>query len=134
MCEFPPEEWEIRHVDDLDTFRPSFPEPWKLGVAALLVVKPAAGMEGAYRIRIGGHRIAVKLRADTLFNHAALEAYTLKGEFDPATILFQPNSMASGKNSRFCFSTYIYVSKTDVYGGRYTYYMGVVAKYFPFFV
>jgi hypothetical protein len=97
MSSFPPPAWEVRFLEDLDTFEPTFPASWKLGVAALLVVKPASGTDGAFRLVLGGSQhVDVKVTAEEVFGHPAMAGYELRGRFQPGpTIKMAPNSTTS---------------------------------------
>jgi hypothetical protein len=97
MSSFPPPAWEVRFLEDLDTFEPTFPASWKLGVAALLVVKPASGTDGVFRLVLGGSQhVDVKVTAEEVFGHPAMAGYELRGQFQPGpTIKMAPNSTTS---------------------------------------
>jgi hypothetical protein len=97
MSGYPPEKWEIRLLEDLATFTPTFPEPWRLGTAVILAVKPANGAEGTFQVVLGGSQhVEVKFLATNVISHSALEGFELRGQFEPGeSISFQPNSTCS---------------------------------------
>jgi hypothetical protein len=53
MSSFPPRNWEVRYLQDMDTLTAE-PDGHKLSLAALLAVNPAGAWEGNFRLVLAG--------------------------------------------------------------------------------
>jgi hypothetical protein len=61
MSSFPPADWEVRYLQDMETYTAE-PNNCKLTLAALLAVKQAGPMEGSFRFVLAGTEdLVVKL-------------------------------------------------------------------------
>jgi hypothetical protein len=47
MSSFPPADWEVRYLQDMETYTAE-PDNRRLTLAALLAVKPAGALEGTF--------------------------------------------------------------------------------------
>jgi len=61
MSSFPPKQWEVRYLADMDTLEGTLHEDRQISLEALLAVRPSEGEEGAYRFTLAGPG-QVKLR------------------------------------------------------------------------
>jgi hypothetical protein len=97
MSSFPPRNWEVRYLQDMDTFMAE-PDNRKLSLATLLAVKPAGAREGNFRLVLAGSEdISVKIPIADFIPHKAMEGFTVMGQFQPGgQIIMQPNSTATG--------------------------------------
>jgi hypothetical protein len=96
MSSFPPADWEVRYLQDMETYTAE-PDNRRLTLAALLAVKPAGALEGTFRFVLAGTEdIEIKLPVAEFMPHKAVENFTVVGQFQPGTqIVMQPNSAAS---------------------------------------
>jgi hypothetical protein len=96
MSSFPPADWEVRYLQDMETYTAE-PNNCKLTLAALLAVKPAGPMEGSFRFVLAGTEdLVVKLPVISFIPHKAMEEFYVVSQFQPgAQIIVQPNSAAS---------------------------------------
>jgi hypothetical protein len=97
MSSFQPRNWEVRYLQDMDTFMAE-PDNRKLSLATLLAVKPAGAREGNFRLVLASSEdITVKLPVADFIPHKAVEGFTVMGQFQPGgQIIMQPNSTATG--------------------------------------
>jgi hypothetical protein len=97
MSSFPPADWEVRYLQDMDTFTVE-PDGNKLCLAALLAVKPAGALEGNFRLTLTGTEdVSIRLNVADFIPHKAMEAFTVVGQFHPGEqIQMLPNSTTSG--------------------------------------
>jgi hypothetical protein len=97
MSSFPPADWEVRYLQDMDTFTVE-PDGHKLCLAALLAVKPAGAMEENFRLTLTGTEdVSIRLNVADFIPHKAMEAFTVVGQFHPGEqIQMLPNSTTSG--------------------------------------
>jgi hypothetical protein len=97
MSSFPPANWEVRFLQDMDTFTAE-PNGSKLSLAALLAVKPAGAMEGNFRLTLTGTEdVSIRLAVTDFIPHRAMEPFTVVGQFHPGEqIQMLPNSTTSG--------------------------------------
>ena len=96
MFTFPPTNWEVYPLEEMEHRPPQFPETWKLGLETYLAVRPSDGFEGTFRLALGGcSLINVRFAATDVIPHTSMEAYTLTGQFAPENDLLQVNAMAS---------------------------------------
>jgi hypothetical protein len=95
MSCFPPTNWEMRYLQDMETFMMD-PGNSKLSLAALLAVKPEGAVEGNFRLILTSTKdINVKLPITEFIPHKAIEGFTVVGQFQPeGHIVMQLNSMA----------------------------------------
>jgi len=124
MSSFPPRNWEVRYLQDMDTFMAE-PDNRKLSLATLLAVKPAGAREGNFRLVLAGSEdISVKIPVADFIPHKAVEGFTVMGQFQPdGQIIMQPNSTATGwvDFRELVFSImphHATISGTDVQPGR----------------
>jgi hypothetical protein len=83
MSSFPPADWEVRYLQDMDTFTVE-PDGNKLCLAALLAVKQAGAMEGNFRLTLTGTEdISIRLNVANFIPHKAMEVFTVVGQFHP---------------------------------------------------
>ncbi len=69
ISSFPPANWEIRFLQDMDTFTTE-PDGSKLSLAALLAVKPAGAMEGNFRLTLTGTEdVIIRLAVSDFIPH-----------------------------------------------------------------
>lgn len=95
MQSFPPHNWEVHHLSEMEHRQPEFPESWKLGMAAYLAVRPSDGVEGTFYLAFGGNSLLnVRFKANEAIPHKSMEGYTIVGQFTAANIM-QMNSTAS---------------------------------------
>jgi hypothetical protein len=97
MSSFPPRNWEVRYLQDMDTLTAE-PDGHKLSLAALLAVKPAGAREGSFRLVLAGilEDISVRLLITDFTPHKSMEGFTVVGQFQPGgQIVMQPNSTAT---------------------------------------
>jgi hypothetical protein len=96
MSSFPPADWEVRYLQDMETYTAE-PNNCKLTLAALLAVKPPGAMEGSFRFVLAGTEVLlIKLPVVDFIPHKAMEDFSVVGQFQPgAQIIVQPNSAAS---------------------------------------
>jgi hypothetical protein len=97
MSSFPPANWEVRFLQDMDTYTTE-PDGSKLSLAALLAVKPAGAMEGNLRLTLTGTEdVSIRLAVSDFIPHRAMEPFTVVGQFHPGEqIQMLPNSTTSG--------------------------------------
>jgi len=75
MSSFPPLNWEVRYIEDMDKI---FLDEGSssLSVAALLAVKPARGAEGDFRfILMGSDPICARVKASSILPASVLDRY-----------------------------------------------------------
>jgi hypothetical protein len=65
MSSFPPRNWEVRYLQDMDTFTAE-PDNHTLSLATLLAVKPAGAQEGNFRLVLAGTSCALTVLAETV--------------------------------------------------------------------
>jgi hypothetical protein len=96
MSSFPPTNWEVRYLQDMETFTAD-PGNSKLSLAALLAVKPAGVQEGNFRLVLTSTEdINVRLPVTDFIPHKAMEGFTVVGQFQPeGQIIMQLNSTAT---------------------------------------
>ncbi len=71
MSSFPPADWEVRYLQDMDTFTVE-PDGNKLCLAALLAVKPAGALEGNFRLTLTGTEdVSIRLNVADFIPHKA---------------------------------------------------------------
>jgi hypothetical protein len=81
MSSFPPSDWEVRYLQDMDTLTME-PDGHKLTLAALLAVKPAGAREGSFRLVLAGTEdITVRLPVAEFIPHKSVEGFTVVGQF-----------------------------------------------------
>ena len=79
MSSFPPKQWRVRYLADLDTMVGTVHENHAISLEALMALRPSAGEEGAYRFTLAGPghlklRIAVTdVLADNAFKNMFLD-------------------------------------------------------------
>ena len=54
MSSFPPLQWQVRYLQDMDTLEGTAREDHSISLEALMAVRPAEGEEGAYRFTLAG--------------------------------------------------------------------------------
>jgi len=73
MSSFPPLNWEVRYIEDMDKL---FLDEGStsLSIAALLAVKPARGAEGDFRFTLlGSDPISARVRASSILPATILD-------------------------------------------------------------
>jgi hypothetical protein len=96
MLSFPPRNWEVRYLQEMDTYMAE-PDNHKHSMATLLAVKPGGAHEGNFRLVLAGTEdISVKLPIADFIPHKAMEGFSVVGQFQPGNqIITQPNSTAT---------------------------------------
>jgi hypothetical protein len=96
MSSFPPKNWEVRYLQDMETYTAD-PGNSRLSLAALLAVKPAGVLEGNFRLVLTSTEdITVRLPVMDFIPHKAMEGFTVVGQFQPeGQIVMQLNSTAT---------------------------------------
>jgi len=65
MSAFPPEKWEVRHLQEMDKYKPAFSSC--LTLTPLLAVRPSASCEGDFTFLISGSEpFSVKIKASDI--------------------------------------------------------------------
>ena len=54
MSSFPPKQWQVRYLVDLDTLAGTVHEDRPISLEALLAVRPSGGEEGSFRFTLAG--------------------------------------------------------------------------------
>ena len=54
MSSFPPLQWQVRYLQDMDTLASTVQEGQTISMEALMAVRPAGGEEGSYRFTLAG--------------------------------------------------------------------------------
>ena len=54
MSSFPPKQWQVRYLADLDTLAGTVHEDRPISLEALLAVRPSGGEEGSFRFTLAG--------------------------------------------------------------------------------
>jgi hypothetical protein len=69
MSSFPPAVWEVRYLQDMESYTAE-PDNRKLMLAALLAVKPAGTFEGTFRFVLAGTEdLVIKLPVAEFIPH-----------------------------------------------------------------
>ena len=98
MSLFPPKNWQVRHLKDLDLYEVEPPaNASKIHMEALLVAKPASGLEGTFRLALGGSsKLLVEMKLTDVWADGAFEDMMVVAEIhNGSTIQLQKNSITS---------------------------------------
>jgi hypothetical protein len=84
MSSFPPADWECRLIEDFDKFAPTPPAPGRLYLSVLMVIRPAAGREGQFRLALSGlDHVPVCAPINAVLPFEDLAGLNLTGQFVP---------------------------------------------------
>ena len=97
MSSFPPPNWEVQFLKDMDSLACEAKDSTRLSIAAYLAVKPAGGEEGNFRFVLAGpHKIRLRFEIKNvlpseLFNNMVAEAELEIGD----QVVLEMNSVCS---------------------------------------
>ncbi len=95
MSSFPPKNWQVRHLTDLDQYELDTPaKSTRFSMEALLVAKPASGQEGNFRLVLGGNeKLLVEVDVYAIWADEAFKDMTVMMDIQNGTsIQLQKNS------------------------------------------
>lgn len=102
MSSYPPDRWEVRFLGDMD----SFTVPSKAGVhnrgdklslAILMAAPPAEGLDGSFRLSLGGTQLlSIRCNAAEVIPHPGFMDFEIRADFQPGmTVVLPSNAIAS---------------------------------------
>ena len=92
MSAFPPNKWNVRHLQDMDNLECTPREDGGLAMAAYIAARPARGEEGNFKMVLGGNKkLKVSFAVSKLLPSNAFDVELWSG----AEIKFEKNSVCS---------------------------------------
>lgn len=97
MSSFPPKDWQVRHLKDLDLYEAGTPARAKLLMEALLVAKPASGQEGTFKFVVAGaDKILIELKVSDIWMDSCFSDMTVMADITSGSLIkLQKNSTTS---------------------------------------
>jgi hypothetical protein len=97
MSSFPPKQWRVRYLEDLDSLTIEARTEDKISMEALLAVKPAQGEEGAFRFVLAGcNHLGLSIPIYDILPIPSFKDWTLVAEWEVGTqVKLSKNSCTS---------------------------------------
>ena len=86
MSSFPPKQWRVRFLADLDTMEGTVYEDRPISIEALMAVRPSGGEEGAYRFTLAGpEHLKLRIKVSDVLDHGAFQGMYLDIQMEIGT-------------------------------------------------
>jgi len=86
MSSFPPKQWRVRFLADLDTLEGTVYEDRPISIEALMAVRPSGGEEGAYRFTLAGpEHLKLRIKVSDVLDHSAFKGMYLDIQMEIGT-------------------------------------------------
>ncbi len=97
MSSFPPRNWQVRHLEDMDSYEPTPANTSRLYMEALLAARPAGGHEGMFRLAIAGdEKLTISMKVTDIFNSKEVQGMTVVADIPNGSLLkLRKNSCTS---------------------------------------
>lgn len=97
MSSFPPKQWQVRYLKDLETMQGTVREDKPISLEALLAIQPSEGEEGTFRFTLAGpQHLQMRIRVTDILQEKAFDNMWLSFQMELGTqIKLEKNSVAS---------------------------------------
>jgi len=122
MSSFPPIQWQVRYLQDMDTMVGTPLEDHPISMAALMAVKPAGGDEGSFRFTLAGpEHVKLQIHVYDILKHDPFKDVYLELQLElgtQVTITLYSNISCTVNNNGMWKEKYeIYITK-NIYPSR----------------
>jgi hypothetical protein len=86
MSSFPPKQWRLRHLQDMDSMAIKARDGDSISLETLLAMPPADGEEGTFRfVLAGNHHLSFSLPVHSVLPIPSFEEWSLEAEWEIGT-------------------------------------------------
>jgi len=90
MSSFPPRQWQVRYLKDLETMQGTVREDKPISLEALLAIQPSEGEEGTFRFTLAGpQHLQMRIRVTDILQEKAFDNMWLSFQMELGTQVAQ---------------------------------------------